>query len=118
MSGPCEMQQASTITVLQVPSVLPAHPNIVRQYDAFLDVSTNSNCYIYAVMEPMEGNLYHLMRARRGKPFAAGLMMSMFYRPRTQQRVLPQGYKTGKHPRHHDSNEGLYDAVASELPAR
>ncbi|PPQ64557.1 hypothetical protein CVT24_008459 [Panaeolus cyanescens] len=74
-----EADGALAIATVKVPQVLPPHPNIIMQHDAFLDVSSPDDCNVYVVLEPMEGNLYHLTKVRRGKTFAAGLMMSMFH---------------------------------------
>ncbi|KAF8213054.1 kinase-like domain-containing protein [Mycena galopus ATCC 62051] len=55
--------------------VIPSHPNIIPMYDSFLNPHTKE---LYCVFEPMEGNLYHLVKARKGRPFAGGLTSSIF----------------------------------------
>jgi meiosis induction protein kinase IME2/SME1 len=44
-------------------------------YDFFLQPDSKE---LYFVFEPMEGNLYHLVKARKGRPFAGGLTSSVF----------------------------------------
>ncbi|KAJ6621741.1 kinase-like domain-containing protein [Mycena sp. CBHHK59/15] len=54
---------------------IPFHPNIIPLYDFFLQPDSKE---LYFVFEPMEGNLYHLVKARKGRPFAGGLISSIF----------------------------------------
>ncbi|KAJ7630928.1 kinase-like domain-containing protein [Roridomyces roridus] len=54
---------------------IPFHPNIIPLYDFFLQPDSKE---LYFVFEPMEGNLYHLIKARKGRPFAGGLTSSIF----------------------------------------
>ncbi|KAJ7071038.1 kinase-like domain-containing protein [Mycena amicta] len=54
---------------------IPFHPNIIPLYDFFLQPDSKE---LYFVFEPMEGNLYHLVKARKGRPFAGGLTSSVF----------------------------------------
>ncbi|KAF7320347.1 hypothetical protein MKEN_00819500 [Mycena kentingensis (nom. inval.)] len=54
---------------------IPFHPNIIPLYDFFLQPDSKE---LYFVFEPMEGNLYHLVKARKGRPFAGGLTSSIF----------------------------------------
>ncbi|KAJ6570977.1 protein kinase [Mycena vulgaris] len=54
---------------------IPPHTNIIPLYDVFLQPESKR---LYFVFEPMEGNLYHLLKARRGRPFAGGLTASIF----------------------------------------
>ncbi|KIY52711.1 kinase-like protein, partial [Fistulina hepatica ATCC 64428] len=54
---------------------IPFHPNIVPLYDFFLQPDTKE---LYFVFESMEGNLYHLIKSRRGRPLAGGLVSSIF----------------------------------------
>lgn len=54
---------------------IPPHANITPLYDAFLDSDTKM---LYLVLEPMEGNLYQLIKARKGRPLAGGLVASVF----------------------------------------
>ncbi|KAF9270211.1 Pkinase-domain-containing protein [Marasmius fiardii PR-910] len=55
---------------------IPFHPNIIPLYDFFLMPTTKE---LYFVFESMEGNLYHLIKARKGRPFTGGLVASIFY---------------------------------------
>ena len=54
---------------------IPLHPNIIRLYDFFLDPASN---VLYLVFEPMEGNLYQLIKSRRGRSLAGGLVALIF----------------------------------------
>ncbi|KAL4243465.1 hypothetical protein ABKN59_001243 [Abortiporus biennis] len=54
---------------------IPYHPNIIPLYDFFLLPSTKE---LYFVFESMEGNLYQLIKTRKGKPLAGGLVSSIF----------------------------------------
>ncbi|KAH9835535.1 kinase-like protein [Rhodofomes roseus] len=51
------------------------HPNIIPLYDFFLLPQTKE---LYFVFESMEGNLYQLIKSRKGKPLAGGLVSSIF----------------------------------------
>ncbi|EIW64653.1 kinase-like protein [Trametes versicolor FP-101664 SS1] len=51
------------------------HPNIIPLYDFFLLPDTKE---LYFVFESMEGNLYQLIKTRKGKPLAGGLVSSIF----------------------------------------
>lgn len=51
------------------------HPNIIPLYDAFLLPTTKE---LYFVFEPMEGHLFQLIKARKGRPLAGGLVSSIF----------------------------------------
>ncbi|KDQ63538.1 hypothetical protein JAAARDRAFT_53741 [Jaapia argillacea MUCL 33604] len=51
------------------------HPNIIPLYDAFLLPETKE---LYFVFESMEGNLYQLIKSRKGRPLAGGLVSSIF----------------------------------------
>ncbi|KAF5374752.1 hypothetical protein D9758_000292 [Tetrapyrgos nigripes] len=55
---------------------IPFHPNIIPLYDFFLMPATKE---LYFVFESMEGNLYHLIKARKGRPLAGGLVSSIFH---------------------------------------
>ncbi|KAL0581619.1 Serine/threonine protein kinase [Marasmius crinis-equi] len=55
---------------------IPFHPNIIPLYDFFLIPSTQE---LHFVFESMEGNLYHLIKARKGRPFTGGLVASIFH---------------------------------------
>ncbi|KAH9950353.1 Pkinase-domain-containing protein [Amylocystis lapponica] len=54
---------------------IPYHPNIIPLYDFFLLPATKE---LYFVFESMEGNLYQLIKTRKGKPLAGGLVSSIF----------------------------------------
>ncbi|KAI6162181.1 kinase-like domain-containing protein [Pisolithus thermaeus] len=54
---------------------IPFHPCIIPLYDFFLLPDTKE---LYFVFESMEGNLYHLIKARKGRPLAGGLVASIF----------------------------------------
>ncbi|KAJ7857588.1 kinase-like domain-containing protein [Mycena leptocephala] len=54
---------------------IPFHPNIIPLYDFFLQPDAKE---LYIVFEAMEGNLHHLLKARKGRPFAGGLTSSIF----------------------------------------
>lgn len=51
------------------------HPNIIPLYDYFLLPTTKE---LYFVFECMEGNLYQLIKARKSRPLAGGLVSSIF----------------------------------------
>lgn len=55
---------------------IPFHPNIIPLYDFFLLPASKE---LYFVFESMEGNLYHLIKARKGRPLAGGLVSSIFH---------------------------------------
>ncbi|KDQ12915.1 hypothetical protein BOTBODRAFT_45547 [Botryobasidium botryosum FD-172 SS1] len=55
--------------------VIPPHPNIIPLYDYFLLPATRE---LYFVFECMEGNLYQLIKSRKGRPLAGGLVSSIF----------------------------------------
>ncbi|PCH33654.1 protein kinase, partial [Wolfiporia cocos MD-104 SS10] len=55
---------------------IPYHPNIIPLYDFFLLPETKE---LYFVFESMEGNLYQLIKTRKGgRNFAGGLVSSIF----------------------------------------
>ncbi|KAG6857555.1 hypothetical protein H0H87_000154 [Tephrocybe sp. NHM501043] len=54
---------------------IPFHPNIIPLYDFFLLPASKE---LYFVFESMEGNLYHLIKTRKGRPLAGGLVASIF----------------------------------------
>ncbi|KAI5835565.1 Pkinase-domain-containing protein [Schizophyllum commune Tattone D] len=60
---------------LQSLRAIPFHPNIIPLYDFFLMPDTKE---LYFVFESMEGNLYHLIKARKGRALAGGLVSSIF----------------------------------------
>lgn len=62
-------------TLLQSLRTIPFHPNIIPLYDFFLLPDTRQ---LYFVFESMEGNLYHLIKARKGRALAGGLVCDIF----------------------------------------
>ncbi|EIM83509.1 Pkinase-domain-containing protein [Stereum hirsutum FP-91666 SS1] len=60
---------------LEALRAIPIHPNIIPLYDAFLLPQTKE---LYFVFEPMEGHLFQLIKARKGRPLAGGLVASIF----------------------------------------
>ncbi|EIW86733.1 Pkinase-domain-containing protein [Coniophora puteana RWD-64-598 SS2] len=60
---------------LQSLRAIPFHPCIIPLYDFFILPDTKE---LYFVFESMEGNLYHLIRARKGRPLAGGLVALIF----------------------------------------
>jgi len=54
---------------------IPFHPNIIPLYDFFLLPDTRQ---LYFVFESMEGNLFHLIKARKGRALAGGLVCDIF----------------------------------------
>ncbi|KAL5534244.1 hypothetical protein ACEPAG_706 [Sanghuangporus baumii] len=54
---------------------IPFHPNIIPLYDFFLLPTTKE---LYFVFESMEGNLYQLIKSRKGRPLAGGLVSCIF----------------------------------------
>ncbi|KAJ7125587.1 kinase-like domain-containing protein [Mycena crocata] len=67
--------ECQRLNELQSLRAIPFHPNIIPLYDFFLQPDSKE---LYFVFEPMEGNLYHLVKARKGRPFAGGLTSSIF----------------------------------------
>jgi serine/threonine protein kinase len=63
---PCSFQSLRAI---------PSHPNIIPLYDFFFLPDSKE---LYFVFESMEGNLYHLIKARKGRTLAGGLVSSIF----------------------------------------
>lgn len=61
---------------MQALRALPVHPNIITLYDAFNVHSPLQTCLI---LEPMEGTLYHLFKARKGRSFSGVLVASIFH---------------------------------------
>lgn len=55
--------------------LITRHPNIIPLYDYFLLPTTKE---LYFVFECMEGNLYQLIKSRKGRPLAGGLVSSIF----------------------------------------
>ncbi|KAG8951983.1 hypothetical protein FRC04_005316 [Tulasnella sp. 424] len=51
------------------------HPNIIPLYDSFLLPETKE---LYFIFECMEGNLYQLIKSRKGRPLAGGLVASIY----------------------------------------
>lgn len=53
---------------------IPTHDNIISMYDVFRKPSTHE---LYLVFECMEGNLYQLIKSRKGRAMAPGLIASI-----------------------------------------
>ncbi|KAJ3524465.1 hypothetical protein NMY22_g10985 [Coprinellus aureogranulatus] len=68
-------EECSKLKELESLRAIPFHENIIPLYDFFLLPATKE---LYFVFESMEGNLYHLIKARKGRPFAGGLVSSIF----------------------------------------
>ncbi|KAF7306918.1 hypothetical protein MIND_00484300 [Mycena indigotica] len=68
-------EECQRLKELESLRAIPFHPNIIPLYDFFLQPDSKE---LYFVFEPMEGNLYHLVKARKGRPFAGGLTSSIF----------------------------------------
>jgi len=51
---------------------IPAHPNTIALYDVFREHN-----HLHIVFECMEGNLYQLIKSRKGLPMAPGLVASV-----------------------------------------
>ena len=64
--NPCSFQSLRAI---------PSHPNIIPLYDFFLVPESKE---LFFVFESLEGNLYHLIKARKGRALAGGLVSSIF----------------------------------------
>ncbi|KAF7784310.1 hypothetical protein Agabi119p4_475 [Agaricus bisporus var. burnettii] len=60
---------------LQSLRTIPFHPNIIPLYDFFFLPDTRQLCFVF---ESMEGNLYHLIKARKGRALAGGLVCDIF----------------------------------------
>lgn len=74
--SPCRSSLSLTGSVpLKSLRAIPNHPNIIPLYDFFLLPTTKE---LYFVFESMEGNLYQLIKTRKGKPLAGGLVSSIF----------------------------------------
>ena len=54
---------------------IPFHSNVIPLYDFFLLPDSKE---LYFVFESMEGNLYHLIKTRKGRALAGGLVSSIF----------------------------------------
>lgn len=69
---PKSLTSSSSIQALRN---IPPHPNLITLYDCFLLPSSKE---LHLVFEPMEGNLYQLIKSRKGiRPFAGGLITSI-----------------------------------------
>ncbi|KAH8835249.1 CMGC/RCK/MAK protein kinase [Flagelloscypha sp. PMI_526] len=67
--------QCQHLKELESLRAIPFHPNIIPLYDFFLMPSSKE---LYFVFESMEGNLFHLIKTRKGRPLAGGLVSSIF----------------------------------------
>jgi len=70
--GWAECKQLKELESLRI---IPPHQNIIPLYDSFILPTTKE---LYFVFECMEGNLYQLIKSRKGKPLAGGLVASIF----------------------------------------
>ncbi|PWN44898.1 kinase-like protein [Ceraceosorus guamensis] len=68
-------EECMTLKELKSLLEITAHPNIIPLYDAFLMPVTKE---LHFVFECMEGNLYQLIKSRKGRPLAGGLLASIF----------------------------------------
>ncbi|VDB91493.1 unnamed protein product [Peniophora sp. CBMAI 1063] len=64
-----------TLREIQALRSIPRHANIVPLLDAFVDPDGHE---LYLVFEALEGHLLQLIKARRGRPLADGLLASIF----------------------------------------
>ncbi|KAF8171861.1 kinase-like domain-containing protein [Pholiota molesta] len=62
---------------LEILRALPSHPNIIVLRDHFF--TFYGSYQINLVLDCMEGNFYHLIRCRKGRHFAGGLVSSMLH---------------------------------------
>lgn len=53
---------------------IPSHPSLVQVYELFVD---NTNYQLHIVMEPMNSNLYQLIRQRKGQLFSPTTLRSI-----------------------------------------
>ncbi|QRV90837.1 meiosis induction protein kinase IME2/SME1 [Ceratobasidium sp. AG-Ba] len=68
--------ECKTLKEIESLRAIPTHPNIIPLYDCFV---LPSSLELYLVFESMEGNLYQLIKSRKGrKPLAGGLVTSIF----------------------------------------
>ncbi|KAL5641532.1 hypothetical protein ACGC1H_001873 [Rhizoctonia solani] len=69
--------ECKTLKEIESLRSMPMHPNIIPLYDCFVLPSTQE---LYLVFESMEGNLYQLIKSRKGKKaLAGGLVTSIFH---------------------------------------
>ncbi|KAF8609204.1 Pkinase-domain-containing protein, partial [Ceratobasidium sp. AG-I] len=69
--------ECKTLKEIESLRAIPHHPNIIPLYDCFVLPTTLE---LYLVFESMEGNLYQLIKSRKGKKaLAGGLVTSIFY---------------------------------------
>ncbi|KAG8678825.1 hypothetical protein FRC09_019510, partial [Ceratobasidium sp. 395] len=68
--------ECRTLKEIESLRAIPQHPNIIPLYDCFVLPSSRE---LYLVFESMEGNLYQLIKSRKGKKaLAGGLVTSIF----------------------------------------
>ncbi|WFD20125.1 centractin- actin- protein of the dynactin complex [Malassezia caprae] len=65
-------QGSTLLNELHALRKIPAHPNTIALYDIFRE-----NNKLHIVFECMEGNLYQLIKSRKGLPMAPGLVASV-----------------------------------------
>ncbi|KAI0068204.1 Pkinase-domain-containing protein [Artomyces pyxidatus] len=68
-------EECKRLKELEALRAIPMHPNIIPLYDSFLLPESKE---LYFVFEPMEGHLFQLIKARKGRPLAGGLVASIF----------------------------------------
>ncbi|KDR75621.1 hypothetical protein GALMADRAFT_226248 [Galerina marginata CBS 339.88] len=69
-------RELSTVKELEVLRTLPPHPNLITLYDYFF---TPEDRRLYLAIGAMEGNLYQLIKARKARMFAGGLVSSILH---------------------------------------
>ncbi|KAF7971158.1 hypothetical protein HWV62_21978 [Athelia sp. TMB] len=67
--------ECKTFEELEALREVSIHPNIIQIYDFFLIPESKD---LFFVFEAMEGNLYQLIKARKGRALAGGLVVSIF----------------------------------------
>jgi hypothetical protein len=68
--------ECKTLREIEFHRAIPHHPNVIPLYDYFI---LPTSLELYLVFESMEGNLYQLIKSRKGKKaLAGGLVTSIF----------------------------------------
>lgn len=94
------------------------HPNIICLYHAFLIPDTKE---LHLVFECMEGNLYQLIKSRKGKPPRWGFDVKHLspgrfeFDPLSRQRVLSSRHESGEPARHNHWPRRLFSHLTSPL---
>ena len=68
------LEDCLSLNELHALIALPPHENIIALYDVFRKPISQE---LYLVFECMEGNLFQLMKSRKGRPMAPGLIASI-----------------------------------------